>query len=644
MAEQVESAALNQTMSEIKACLEQQLGVLQSIARWSDQTALYTSHLQNIKVAADQTKHYQAGRQAADAQVVRLLEEANAARQVEDPEQPEEQPVLDGAVPLLEQIAENTRITAEQITVMADATREPAEDKRETKEKVGGPVKGEKAKLDKAKEGSMSQVASEAGGFIGKLVKWFATMSLLLLPLLLGPEKLFESLRGVFASLSKLFTSLVGFVLNTLGPLISNIMTGLLNVFNKIAGPLGDLGSAIGDLVEKFSPKINAALEWFFEFLGDGLVAFIDMLTKGLDMLPDAFKAIKDTIGTMLSQWFDLTGEYDTWSENLTGTFKEWGEKFQNYMSSGVLDDFEDLMVTAYNGIINGLNFIATGLIDFYVNFSNSWAGWAMGFEEISDEDRDQMISDYTISSDRLITDDERNLSRRYRDQVDFSQSDEDVDEQIDALNLHHVDDDGNVIPLTRTIEELKGNKEKFRKGQQAEIKADFTRIRLDRDGIDSGIRGTGVGKMNNYTGLSKALNRDDIPDSLAFGTDGTGDFRDDNGLIVKAFDPEKNAMVDIPEDARMPLTMLIDAANKPDSGVLGIGVDPVETDPTSSGFNLMSLGNLIDSIPDGGSGGGGSSVAVGVGGSQSNVKTDTRNIYVGSPDPNGSRSFSPAT
>ena len=44
---------------------------------------------------------------------------------------------------------------------------------------------------------------------------------------------------------------------------------------------------------------------------------------------------------------------------------------------------------------------------------------------------------------------------------------------------------------------------------------------------------------MNNYTGLSKALNRDDIPDSLAFGTDGTGDFRDDNGLIVKAFDPE---------------------------------------------------------------------------------------------------------
>ena len=143
---------------------------------------------------------------------------------------------------------------------------------------------------------------------------------------------------------------------------------------------------------------------------------------------------------------------------------------------------------------------------------------------------------------------------------------------------------------------------------------------------------------------MSKALNRDDIPDSLAFGTDGTGDFRDDNGLIVKAFDPEKNAMVDIPEDARMPLTMLIDAANKPDSGVLGIGVDPVETDPTSSGFNLMSLGNLIDSIPDGGSGGGGSSVAVGVGGSQSNVKTDTRNIYVGSPDPNGSRSFSPAT
>ena len=153
MAEQDQYQQLNQTMSEIKYCLQEQLQFLQIISRYADQTALYTSHLQNIKVAADQTKHYQAGRQAADAQVIRLLEEGNAATQIPNdvPNEADaaELTIGEQQLSLLEQVEHNTRITAEQISALADATRESTEDKRDARETAGGGTKSDKAKLDK---------------------------------------------------------------------------------------------------------------------------------------------------------------------------------------------------------------------------------------------------------------------------------------------------------------------------------------------------------------------------------------------------------------------------------------------------------------------------------------------------------------
>ena len=49
---------LNNTMSSVKDVLLAQLESLKSIARWQDQTALYTSHLQNIKVHMDQVRKW----------------------------------------------------------------------------------------------------------------------------------------------------------------------------------------------------------------------------------------------------------------------------------------------------------------------------------------------------------------------------------------------------------------------------------------------------------------------------------------------------------------------------------------------------------------------------------------------------------
>lgn len=632
MAEQVESTALNQTMSEIKYCLEQQLSILQSIANWSDQTALYTSHLQQIKIAADQTRHYQEARQAADAQVVRLLEEGNAATQIPDdvPNEADaaELTIGEQQLSLLEQVEHNTRITAEQMAVIADATKESTEDKREARE--GATVtKQEKEKLDKAKEGSFKQVADEAGGFIGKLVKWFATMGLLLLPLLMGPEKLFETLRLVFRNIGNLFTQLTGFVLNTLGPIISTIMDGLFSIFNHIAGPLGNLGEKIGDLVRKFSPEINKSLEWFFTFLGEGLADFIDLLANGIEALPGMITAMSDSFTSMMNNWFNTEGKYDSWTEALGAKFDEWTAAFKYYESSGVIDSFEDMMVAAYNGLIDGINAVATLFLDAYYGFSNSPLGWLMGMEGMTDEEYDEKLAQFTIDESRKITDDERDLSRRSAKFIDFSKSDAEVDAQIDALDAGDL-----------TKEALKRDKESYREAQNREMESDFTRIRLTSSpmsdlGMTEDQMGTvGDFTLHEFTGLKGALNREDVPDRLAFAK--FGPFMKD-GKIVRGFDPQTNQMVPIPPDAQMPLTVLVSGAMESDSGVLAIGENPPEaetvTTPVTTSQNIIG-DSLLDLMYGTGQGSGGTTVSTNVsaGGNQSSSKTIKNTIISNNP------------
>lgn len=619
-------------MSEIKYCLEQQLSILQSIANWSDQTALYTSHLQQIKIAADQTRHYQEARQAADAQVVRLLEEGNAATQIPDdvPNEADaaELTIGEQQLSLLEQVEHNTRITAEQMAVIADATKESTEDKREARE--GATVtKQEKEKLDKAKEGSFKQVADEAGGFIGKLVKWFATMGLLLLPLLMGPEKLFETLRLVFRNIGNLFTQLTGFVLNTLGPIISTIMDGLFSIFNHIAGPLGNLGEKIGDLVRKFSPEINKSLEWFFTFLGEGLADFIDLLANGIEALPGMITAMSDSFTSMMNNWFNTEGKYDSWTEALGAKFDEWTAAFKYYESSGVIDSFEDMMVAAYNGLIDGINAVATLFLDAYYGFSNSPLGWLMGMEGMTDEEYDEKLAQFTIDESRKITDDERDLSRRSAKFIDFSKSDAEVDAQIDALDAGDL-----------TKEALKRDKESYREAQNREMESDFTRIRLTSSpmsdlGMTEDQMGTvGDFTLHEFTGLKGALNREDVPDRLAFAK--FGPFMKD-GKIVRGFDPQTNQMVPIPPDAQMPLTVLVSGAMESDSGVLAIGENPPEaetvTTPVTTSQNIIG-DSLLDLMYGTGQGSGGTTVSTNVsaGGNQSSSKTIKNTIISNNP------------
>ena len=101
---------LRDTMTGISSVMDGQLESLKSIARWQDQTALYTSHLQNIKVDINQIRKWSEPINRIADRIDVLADREDAERQ-EDLSGGEDDAVsLSGA--LLEQIADNTLRTA----------------------------------------------------------------------------------------------------------------------------------------------------------------------------------------------------------------------------------------------------------------------------------------------------------------------------------------------------------------------------------------------------------------------------------------------------------------------------------------------------------------------------------------------------
>ena len=343
---------------------------------------------------------------------------------------------------------------------------------------------------------------------------------------------------------------------------------------------------------------------------------------------------MSDSFTSMMNNWLNTEGKYDSWTEALGAKFDEWTAAFKYYESSGVIDSFEDMMVDAYNGLIDGVNALATLLLDAYYGFSNSWLGWAMGMEGMTEEDYNEKLEAMTIEESRKITDDERDLSRRNAKFIDFSKTDEEVDAQIDALDVGEL-----------TKKSLKEDKESYRESQNKEMESDFSRIRLTSSPMselgmtDDQIGGvSGDFTLHEFTGLKKALNREDVPDRLAFAK--FGPFMKD-GKIVRGFDPQTKQMVPIPQDAQMPLTILVDGAMESDSGVLAIGENPPEAQTVAETVKIaenITGDSLLELMYGTGDGTTGSSVSTSInaGGNQSTSRI-VKNTIIQS-DPNRGR------
>ena len=353
---------LIEAMSSVKDVLLSQLESLKSIARWQDQTALYSSHLQNIKVDMNQVRKW--GEPITHiAQRVDVIADNLTA---DATPQPDETPKEDASTlgPVLGEIAANTKMTYEAVQVLADATRESGEDKREVQEKVK--PEGSKVRDKKAESGVKKHMSDAMGGvrdFFSKIMSWFAMAALFIAPLMVGPDQLFGSLKEFFGHLKKFFTAIAKFFLENVVPAISFLMEKLISFFNEISGPLGRLGTEIGHALKLIGPKLWNAVSPVLDAVGVGLVKAIDFFTVVVGKIGPAL----DVIGQFVS---DIFAKFGGANDMVGNAFDKIGEFFESIMNKMKANNVEDMMDNLrislqgmFNSTMDALYEIMTGMI-----------------------------------------------------------------------------------------------------------------------------------------------------------------------------------------------------------------------------------------------------------------------------------------
>ena len=349
------SRELNETMSKVQASMLSQLESLQAIARWQDQTALYTSHLQNIKVDMNQVRKWgePINRIATRVDHMSTTLDAIAAKQIQPGDDDDSNVDAKALLPALNQIAQNTKETADNINVLAMAIREDQEDKREVKEKVK-PEKDTKNKKEKEKaEGTVRTAFDQLTSFFKKLMGWIGVSLVALVPIFMGSDRLFAQLNTFFKSVFGFFVGVTKFFMQNVAPAINFLFEGLVTFFNKLTGPLGRLGTEIGNQLKIIGPKLFNAINPILDFIGNGIIKAVDFFTSVVALIGPAI----DTISQFVS---DISKKFQSTDSELTakvGGFFEYIERlFQKIMGSdpeSLMVSFRNMLNMMYNGVLD---------------------------------------------------------------------------------------------------------------------------------------------------------------------------------------------------------------------------------------------------------------------------------------------------
>ena len=390
---------LRDTMTGINSVMESQLESLKSIARWQDQTALYTSHLQNIKIDLNQIRKWS----EPISQIAQRIEDIhldNTAERQEDLSGGGDDDALNISTTLLQQIANNTERTAIAVEQIASVQAEPFEDKRTETSK---PISRREQK-SKGEQGEIGKAVGTAGTFLKDVFKGFLALGALFATVLTSPSSFFVTLREFFSSVKGLFSQLLGFFLNDVAPVISSLFESLLGFFNRLAPELSELGSAIGDALRRVGPDVMETLRPVLQFLADGIIKSVDMMTTGVARLPEVVDTFFNFVSKVSEKLFNSAGEYENNIDAIKGFFEMLGTKFNEYTQGDFLAAFEDAMFGMFNIIID----VANGIIRRAVDVHNSLAG----------EDNQLDPQDFLISDERRFMTHTEDLTTDMADRV----------------------------------------------------------------------------------------------------------------------------------------------------------------------------------------------------------------------------------
>ena len=409
---------LNNTMGDVGSLLREQLESLKSIARWQDQTALYTSHLENIKVDMNQVRKWgePINRIAQRVDVIAAKLTADAAPN------PDEKPKEDASAlgPVLGEIAANTRMTFEAVQVLADATRESQEDKREVKEKVQ-PEKKEKKEEQGVVRKQMSDSMGSIKDFFGKIITFFAMAGALIVPLMVGPDKLFTTLREFFGRVRNMFTQLAEFFLTTVVPAISFLMERLFAFFNTLSPHLERMGSALADALRLVGPKLWNVLSPILDAIGTGIIKAVDFFTVALGKIGPAMDVIGEFLGDVFGKFSKREAMVANVWDSIGGFFDNMMDKLQALSDEDFMDRFRISLQEFWNGTMDVLHTIMETLVSVASRSGILTKDQAIALEQNVVEPLAEMKFDVDRSALK-------------GSMIDFSGSDADVKSQINSL------------------------------------------------------------------------------------------------------------------------------------------------------------------------------------------------------------------
>ena len=345
---------LNETMLSIKQVLLDQHESLKSIARWQDQTALYTFHLQNIKVDMNQVRKFGEPINQIAVRIDKIATTLDAIALDQRPPDDGDGPDANALLPALNEIVQNTRETADGIQDLAMAIREDQEDKRDVKEKVTPDTDNKKVKKEKEKaEGTVSSAFQEVTSFFKKLLGFFAISALALVPIFAGSDKLFAGLKEFFGSVFNFFTEVTKFFMQNVIPAMNFLFEGLVAFFNKLTGPLGRLGAEIGNALKLIGPKLFNAVSPILDFIGNGIIKAVDFFTSVVALIGPAFDVIGQFVKDIRDKFQKVDFQLSERGEQFFTFFDGLFKKLINQDADSILTMFEKTLQGMFNAILD---------------------------------------------------------------------------------------------------------------------------------------------------------------------------------------------------------------------------------------------------------------------------------------------------
>jgi len=316
------------------------------------------------------------------------MEEAEDARDGGDGEK----------VDTLERIADDVAA----IRMAAEAGSEDGRDPLTEPEVDGGGNVTGGDKKEKKKKGPLAS-------FLKSITKLFSVVGLIVMglvaALLTGSSGLFTAIKSLFETVMKIFTMLVGIVIEKVLPVVTEVFTLIIGIIEQLLPPIMDIVSVIIEVVMGVVESLIGPIMSIVDML-------VPIIIEIVNVVLEVIMSVVDVVMPILDQFIQALLPIIEMVLDVMMLIFDYVLRPLLAVLAPVVESVGDLMMSFFNMLI----WVWNGLLEAAASF----ADWIPGLDAqaIRDQKMDMM---------------EKNTAKDEAENIDFSQADETVNEQIQA-------------------------------------------------------------------------------------------------------------------------------------------------------------------------------------------------------------------